>query len=108
MAENSDASTDNDARGFQPGNTVGFRPGQSGNPGGRPKKLAEIVHLARSLAPDAIRALHEIAVGGRSEGARIAAAVALLDRGLGKPKVTVESEGHLPVITRIETVIVEA
>lgn len=59
-------------------------------------------------SPDAIMSLHEIAVHGRSERARIEAAAALLDRGLGKPKVAVESEGGRPVLHRIETVIVRS
>ena len=57
MAENNSTSTANDVQAFQPGNKIGFQPGQSGNPGGKPKKLAELVDLARSLAPDAIKAL---------------------------------------------------
>jgi hypothetical protein len=63
------------------------------------------VDLARSLAPDAIKALHEIAVHGRSEKCRIVAAVALLDRGVGKPKI-VESQADRPVLHRIEKIIV--
>ena len=58
---------------FAPGNPYGFQKGQSGNPGGRSRKLAEIADLARDLAPDAIRSLHEIAVRGRSERVRVAA-----------------------------------
>jgi Family of unknown function (DUF5681) len=106
MAENNTASTANDVRSFQPGNKIGFQPGQSGNPGGKPKKLAELVDLARSLAPDAIKALHEIAVNGRSEKCRIVAAVALLDRGFGKPKI-VESQADRPILHRIEKIIVQ-
>jgi hypothetical protein len=107
MAENNPASTANDVRSFQPGNKIGFQPGQSGNPGGKPKKLAELVDLARSLAPDAIKALHEIAVHGRSEKCRIVAAVALLDRGFGKPRVAVESQADRPILHRIEKIIVQ-
>src|SRR5215203_5063164 len=105
MAENNPASTANDVRSFQPGNKIGFQPGQSGNPGGKPKKLAELVDLARSLAPDAIKALHEIAVNGRSEKCRIVAAVALLDRGFGKPKAAAESQADRPILHRIEKII---
>ncbi len=105
MAENNPTSTANDVRAFQPGNKIGFQPGQSGNPGGKPKKLAELVDLARSLAPDAIKALHETAVHGRSEKCRIVAAVALPDRGFGKPKI-VESQADRPILHRIEKIIV--
>jgi uncharacterized protein DUF5681 len=106
MTESSPTSAQNPGVPFRPDNPWQFQKGVSGNPGGKPKKLAEIVDLARSLAPDAIRSLHEIAVHGRSERARIEAAVALLDRGLGKPKVTVESDGDRPILHRIEKIIV--
>jgi hypothetical protein len=106
MTDNNPTSTPNDVRSFQPGNKIGFQPGQSGNPGGKPKKLAELVDLARSLAPDAIKALHEIAVHGRSEKCRIVATVALLDRGFGKPKVAAESQADRPILHRIEKIIV--
>src|SRR5918993_3983721 len=106
MTESSPTSAKNSGVPFQPNNPWQFQKGVSGNPGGKPKKLAEIVDLAQSLAPDAIKALHEIAVYGRSEKCRIEAAVALLDRGLGKPKVTVESDGGRPILHRIEKIIV--
>ena len=44
---------------------MGFQKGVSGCPGGRPKAVREVVELARELSPDAIRALHEIAVSER-------------------------------------------
>lgn len=44
--------------------------------------------MARSLAPEALETLREIARHGKSESARVAASVALLDRGLGKPGQT--------------------
>jgi uncharacterized protein DUF5681 len=108
MTESSPTSAQNPGVPFRPDNPWQFQKGVSGNPGGKPKKLAEIVDLARSLAPDAIKALHEIAVHGRSEKCRIEAAVALLDRGFGKPKITVESDGGRPILHRIEKIIVRA
>ncbi|MGH7066773.1 MAG: DUF5681 domain-containing protein [Acetobacteraceae bacterium] len=62
-----------------------FRKGQSGNPGGRPKRAVEIQALARRHTSSAIATLLEIATRGASESARVAAANALLDRGWGKP-----------------------
>ena len=59
--------------------------GQSGNPGGRPKEMAEVLKLARDNGETAIKALVKVATDGKSESARVAAAVALLDRGFGKP-----------------------
>jgi hypothetical protein len=107
MTESSPTSARNSGVPFQPNNPWQFQKGVSGNPGGKPKKLAEIVDLARSLAPDAIKALQEIAVHGRSEKCRIVAAVALLDRGFGKPKVAAESQADRPILHRIEKIIVQ-
>jgi hypothetical protein len=68
----------------------GFVSGQSGNPGGRPKSIASLTIESRKYAFDAIRTLARITKSGRSETARIAAAVALLDRGFGRPSQSVE------------------
>jgi hypothetical protein len=107
MTESSPTSAQNSGVPFRPNNPWQFQKGVSGNPGGKPKKLAELVDLARSLAPDAIKALHEIAVHGRSEKCRIVAAVALLDRGFGKPRVAAESQADRPILHRIEKIIVQ-
>jgi hypothetical protein len=68
----------------------GFLKGASGNPGGRPKAIASLTVEARRHALDALRTLVKIAKTGKSETARIAAAVALLDRGFGRPSQSVE------------------
>lgn len=64
-----------------------FEPGKSGNPGGRPKKteqLRRIEDLARQHSEDAILALVDEARNGGG-APRVSAAVAILDRGWGKP-----------------------
>lgn len=73
---------------------IPWKPGQSGNPGGRPKMVKEVVELARSATELAIKTLIEIA--GKSnapESARVAASNALLDRGWGKPVQAMEHSG---------------
>jgi hypothetical protein len=67
-----------------------FRKGKSGNPGGRPKVLADVQELARQHAPAAIAELARLAVKAKNETARIAACRELLDRGYGKPRQGLE------------------
>ncbi|MGB6441440.1 MAG: DUF5681 domain-containing protein, partial [Methyloceanibacter sp.] len=61
-----------------------FQKGMSGNPGGRPRAAHSIQELAREHAPEAIKTLADIAKNG-TPGARVSAAIALLDRAYGKP-----------------------
>ena len=61
-----------------------FKKGESGNPGGRPKVIAELRELARAQAPDATKELARLAIKAKSETARVAAIRELLDRGYGK------------------------
>ena len=61
-----------------------FTKGKSGNPGGRPKEDAEVKALAREKGPDAIAKLVEH-MEGEDDRLAQAAAIALLDRGFGKP-----------------------
>jgi len=70
-----------------------WKPGESGNPGGRPAVAKEIRELARQYTDVAIEALRSIALSGKNESARVAAAQALLDRGYGKPKQGLEVSG---------------
>ena len=61
--------------------------GASGNPGGRPREVADIRKLARSRGKEAIDTLHAIMHDEKAPpAARIAASVALLDRGYGRPE----------------------
>ena len=66
-----------------------FAPGQSGNPGGRPKDEHRVAELARSYTLEAIDTLVELMREGKDERVRGTAAQALLDRGWGKAKVEV-------------------
>lgn len=62
-----------------------FAPGKSGNPGGRPKEDPEVKEMARAHTKEAIQALLEVCKQKADRSARVRAAVALLDRGWGKP-----------------------
>lgn len=62
-----------------------FEKGISGNPGGRPKEVAEVRELARKYTDEAVETLVSIMQDVKSPAnARIAAATALLDRGYGR------------------------
>lgn len=71
-----------------------FSKGQSGNPGGRPKEVAEVRGLARQHGPEAIAKLAAIMRADNSKAAA-AAAVALLDRGYGRPAQSIEVDPAL-------------
>jgi hypothetical protein len=59
--------------------------------------------LARKYTTSALRTLAEVAEKGVSEPARVAAAVALLDRGHGKPRQAVDlsSDPTRPIVIEI-------
>jgi len=62
-----------------------FQPGQSGNPGGKPKAIITVVEAARARTVQAIETLTEIMLNKKnSPSARVTAALGLLERGWGK------------------------
>jgi|SRR5215469_5984651 len=72
-----------------------FKPGQSGNPGGRPKgPVADIAALAREYGADAILTLVGCLHDPRH---KVAAAQALLDRGYGRPQQTITGDAEKPI-----------
>jgi len=87
--------------------TVGkpFEKGKSGNPGGRPKEQHDLRVLARERTTEALGALTEI-VSDKvcSPAARVSAAIAILDRGYGKPAQQLEhtGPGGSPLETRLD------
>jgi hypothetical protein len=73
-----------------------FQKGQSGNPGGRPKEIAEVKALARTHTITAINTLVSIAKSEKAtDAARVSACTALLDRGWGKPDKTHHHDGDI-------------
>jgi hypothetical protein len=80
--------------------STSFRPGFSGNPGGRPRRAetiqakritADVKALAQQCAPEAVSTLKAIMLNEKAPPvARISAATTLLDRGYGKARQEVE------------------
>ena len=81
-----------------------FVKGQSGNPDGRRKELAEGINDLRALARTHTAAALQTLVAGlnaKTERVRIAAAEALLNRGWGTPTVYVEGNLSAEIIQHV-------
>lgn len=83
-----------------------FKPGQSGNPGGRPKAEMEVIQLAREASPRAVGRLVEWMESDNAR-ASVTACNALLDRAFGKPTQPVAGDPDKPPI-QLETPSVDA
>jgi hypothetical protein len=68
----------------------GFQPGQSGNPGGRPKGYADVRAAAREYTQDAIDRL-VFWMNSDNAKASVGAAVAILNRGWGMPQQNIKT-----------------
>lgn len=88
-----------------------YAPGQSGNPGGRPKMSPEMKEALSRFGPRAIEILTSIAENTRAKDAdRIRAAEVLLDRYYGKPVQQTELTGEegTPLFTGVRVEFVKA
>jgi hypothetical protein len=74
-----------------------FEPGQSGNPGGRPKSK-ELRTLCRTYTAPAVEELARLALNAKGEMTRVVAIRELLDRGYGRPLqgLEVSVDDHRP------------
>ena len=82
-----------------------FEKGTSGNPGGRPKVVAEVKELARAHTGEAIQTLVSIMTNPKSApAARVSAANSLLDRGYGKPPQHITDESARSFVARLPDV----
>ena len=87
-----------------PAGLGGFKPGVSGNPSGRSKELIEIRDLARSHSVDALAVLKSIALDATAPASsRVAACEALLNRGFGRPGLSLGSQDEDPVTELVVT-----
>ena len=71
-----------------------FTKGHSGNPGGRPKGVAEVRELAQRLTARSFEELERIAFGSPDDRARLSAIGMILERGFGKPAQPVDGNGE--------------
>jgi hypothetical protein len=64
-----------------------FTKGQTGNPGGRPKKTPEeldLIAACKAKAPEALDVIMHIMKNGENEKNQLSAAIAIIERGYGK------------------------
>lgn len=82
-------------------NSTSWKPGQSGNPGGRPAIAREIKELAQEHAKDALETIIEIMVGAEEPGPRLAAAKEVLKQAgcAPDPDPATTAPGAGPAIT---------
>jgi hypothetical protein len=67
-----------------------FKKGVGGNPAGRTPVPKDVKDAAKAMTSDALSTLHDVMMNGRNDASRVNAAVALLNRGWGQPKQTVD------------------
>ena len=87
----------------------GWQPGQSGNPSGKARQQS-LVELCKANTEEAVKTL---IVAMRFKGPQqVPAAIAILDRGWGKPTQRIESEGgdsvHLHLLAALAVQPLEA
>jgi hypothetical protein len=75
-----------------------WKPGQSGNPAGRPKIASEVKELARAHCPKAMRRLIQL-VDSEDERVAFMASKELLDRGWGRAPKAEDEDGERSRVT---------
>lgn len=72
-----------------------FKPGQSGNPGGRPKTLQEVKDAFRLHTVTALNTLVSIVEHSEKDSDRVRAAECILNRAWGTPEQSVAVSGSM-------------
>jgi len=86
-----------------PVSTTSWKPGHSGNPGGRPRVVEAVRDIARESTTLAVETLRQICADAEApHAARVSAASALLDRGWGRPM-----QGHAVMAVTQQRSLVE-
>ena len=85
---------------------MAFKPGESGNPSGRPKMPPELIQAFRDRTQDALNTLVEIMNDKEGRGSeRVKAAEVIIDRAWGKAiqqaELTGEDGGAIEIIKRV-------
>lgn len=93
MSENRPQQTSNSGKRKAP--KTAFKPGVSGNPGGRAKVVGELRDLARTHTATALNTLIELMQHDPNGKVRLEAANAVLDRGYGKPSQSVSVDADV-------------
>lgn len=86
--------------------STAFKPGQSGNPGGRPKIPEEFKKLARENSIPVLQQVIKIALDEKAKHSdRLRAAEILFDRGFGKPQqgidISTQTERHNELVEKV-------
>ncbi len=87
---------------------MAFQPGQSGNPGGRPKEDPRLREAARQHTEAALMVLVEALTDEQTKN-RITAANSILDRAYGKPAQAVQLGGDpegIPMLSEVRWLVV--
>jgi hypothetical protein len=85
------------------GNGTSFKPGQSGNPGGRKAAPKEFKELARKTAPAALKYVASVVNDEKAHTRdRIKAAELVMDRAWGRPTQPLTGEDGGPLVVVLE------
>jgi hypothetical protein len=84
-----------------------WKPGQSGNPNGRVKDRIDVTEMCRRIGPRAVHVIDAL-MDDADPRVRLQAAMAILDRGFGKPVQALLSNDNASSLTLMHLVAVLA